>query len=128
MSKILSATCDAQGKVTADGVEVVGAIVLSEGKQASSGVAVMDGTTVWYLTSSATDVKTTIEKLITILTDSAAALTEIGSALTAIGAGMTGPTTAPPPSLPTSVVTITSKVTALNATKSQLETLKGALK
>ncbi len=114
MSKILEATANAAGVVTADGVPVVGAIILSEGKQASSGVAVMDGDKVWYLTSSATDIKTVIEKVI-------AALNEIGPALTSIGAGMTGPTTAPPPTLPTAVTNITTVVT-------QLTTLKEALK
>lgn len=114
MSKILSATCSAAGKVTAGGVEVVGAIVLSEGKQASSGLAVMDGENVWYLTSSATDIKTTIEKL----TDS---LTKIANMITSIGAGMTGPTTAPPPTLAADVV-------ALNLVITELTTLKGSLK
>lgn len=114
MSKILSATCSAAGKVTADGVEVVGAIVLSEGKQASSGVAVIDGDKVWYLTSSATDIKTTIEK-------AADAITKIANLFTSMGAGMTGPTTAPPPTLVTDVAAINQVVTELNQ-------LKGALK
>lgn len=114
MSKILDATCDAQGKVTADGVEVIGAIVLSEGKQASSGTAVMDGDKVWYLTSSATDVKATLEKM-------AAAITKIANMFTAVGSGMTGPTTAPPGSLPTDVVELNQMVTEINQ-------LKGALK
>lgn len=128
MSKVLDATCNASGTVTADGVPVVGAIVLSEGKQASSGVAVMDGDKVWYLTSSATDIKNTIEKLISVIEKDAEALTQIATTLTSIGAGMTGPTTAPPPTLATDVVTINSKVTALNAVKAELNTLKGALK
>ena len=114
MSKILSATASADGKVTADGVEVVGAIILSEGKQASSGVAVMDGEKVWYLTSSATDIKATIEK-------AADAITKIATLFTAMGAGMTGPTTAPPPTLATDVAAINAVVTELNQ-------LKGALK
>lgn len=128
MSKVLDATCDANGKVKVGSVEVPTAIVLSEGKQASSGLLILEELNARYLTSSATDVKITIEKINTALTDLAAALTEISSALTAIGAGMTGPTTAPPPTLPTSVVTITTKVTAINATKSQLENLKDHLK
>jgi hypothetical protein len=114
MSKILSATCSADGKVTADGVEVVGAIILSEGKQASSGMAVMDGDKVWYLTSSATDIKTTIEKM-------ADAITKIANLFTSIGSGMTGPTTAPPPTLVTDVLALNTLVTELN-------TLKAALK
>lgn len=114
MSKIISATASAAGKVTADGVEVIGAIILSEGKQASSGVAVLDGDKVWYLTSSATDIKTTIEKL-------SDAITKISNIFTAIGAGMTGPTTAPPP-------TLAASVTALTAVATELNTLKEALK
>jgi len=128
MSKILDATCDADGKVTADEALVPEATVLSEGKQASSGILLIDEDRARYFPSSATDIKTTIEKSITALTDLSAALTEIATALTAIGAGMTGPTTAPPPTLPTSVLTITSKVTAIAQTKSELEQLKGALK
>ena len=77
MSKILSATCDAQGKVTAESTQVVGAIVLSEGKKASSGVAVMDGDKVWYLTSSATDIK----DLITAMTDITHQIAAIATAL-----------------------------------------------
>lgn len=128
MSKILEATCSASGMVSAEGVTVPAAEVMSEGTQASEGLLFMEGDVSKYLPSSASDVKTTIEKTIQVLTDLNAALTEIASCLTAIGTGMTGPTTAPPGSLPTSVITITSKVTALNATKAQLNTLKGALK
>lgn len=114
MSKILEATCDATGTVTADGVPVVGAVVLSEGKQASEGVAVMDGDKVWYLTSSASDVKTTIGKL-------SDAITKIATMFTSIGTGMTGPTTAPPGTLPTDVA-------ALNQMVVELTQLKEALK
>lgn len=128
MPKVLDATCGADGKVKVGSLEVPTAQVLSEGKQASSGLLIIEELKARYIPSSATDIKTTIEKVNVALTDLAAALTEISSALTAIGAGMTGPTTAPPPTLPTSVVTITTKVTAINATKSQLENLKDHLK
>lgn len=128
MSKVLNATCDASGLVTAEGQTVPAARVLSEGKQASQGVLILEEDQANYLTSSAADVKTTIEKLIAAIESIADATTEIANTLTAIGAGMTGPTTAPPPTLATSVTTITLKVTALNSTKAQLNTLKGALK
>ena len=114
MSKILPATCDANGKVTADGVEVEGAIVLSLGKQASSGLLYLDADKAWYFPSSATDIQTTIDKV-------SQALEKIASILTSIGGGMTGPTTAPPPTLVTDVAT-------LNTIKGELDTLKGALK
>ncbi len=114
MSKILSATCSPAGVVTADGVPIVGAIILSEGKQASSGTAVIDGDKVWYLTSSATDVKTTIEKM-------AEAVTKIATMFTSIAAGMTGPTTAPPPTIVTDVAELNTMVTNLNVLKEALK-------
>lgn len=128
MSKILDATCSATGVVTAEGSTVESAEVLSEGNQASSGLLLMEGNKARYLTSSATDIKETIEKLIQVLDDLGPALTQIATTLTSIGAGMTGPTTAPPPTLPADVIELTSKVTSLTATKAELNTLKGALK
>ena len=128
MSKILSATADATGKVTAEGQLVPAAVVLSQGKQASSGLLIIEGDKAWYLVGmSVTDLVTTIEKSIKILDDLGPALTQITTILTSIGAG-TGPTTAPPPTLAADVLQVTAKVTALNATKSELTTLKGALK
>ncbi len=128
MSKVLDATCDAQGMVTAEGVQVPAASVLSEGKAASSGVLLLDQDKARYLPSSASDIAATIDKVVKVLDDLAPALTQIATILTSIGAGMTGPTTAPPPTLATDVLQITAKVTALNATKTELNTLKGALK
>lgn len=114
MSKVLDATCNAASIVTSEGVPIPGAVILSEGKQQSSGVLIIDGDKYWYVASSATDIKETLTQVI-------AALTEIATTLTAIGAGMTGPTTAPPVTLATSVATINAKVALLT-------TLKGALK
>lgn len=114
MSKLLSATADANGKVTADGVEVPGAIVLSLGKQASSGLLLLDADKAWYFPSSATDIESTIGQLSLIVE-------KVANILTSIGGGMTGPTTAPPPTLPTDVA-------ALMQIKAQLDQLKGALK
>lgn len=113
MSKILEATCEG-GVVTADGVPVPGATILSEGVGSSSGALLMEGEKKLYVGKTSPDLKTTIEKVI-------AALNKIGSTLTSIGAGMTGPTTAPPPTLAADVLEITSVAT-------ELETLKGQLK
>lgn len=128
MSKILDATCNPAGIVTSESVPVPAATVMSEGKQQSTGIMIMDKDKAWYLTSNATDIKTTIEKVNAALDDLTAALTTISNILTAIGAGMTGPTTAPPPTLVTDVAQITTKVSSISATKALLETLKGALK
>lgn len=114
MSKILPATCSASGKVTCEGVEVPEAVVLSLGKQASSGLLLLDRDKAWYFPSSATDIETTLGKV-------SSALEKIASILTSIGGGMTGPTTAPPP-------TLAVDVAALNAIKGEIDTLKGALK
>lgn len=128
MSKVLAATCNATGVVTAESVVVPDAVVLSEGKQASSGTLLMDEDKAWYMASSATDIKTTLEKNIAALDDLTSVLTTIANTLTAIGTGMTGPTTAPPAALATGVVEILAKVTTLATTKTAMNTLKGALK
>lgn len=113
-NRILPATCDAQGKVTADGVVVPEAQVLSLGKQASSGLLVIDGERVWYIALSATDIQTTLAKV-------SAAIDKLNTILQSIGASMTGPTTAPPPTLVTDLV-------ALMTIKTEIDQLKEALK
>jgi hypothetical protein len=112
-AKALPATC-LSSVVTAMGFAVTPVTILSEGKGQSSGVLIMDGEQAFYIASNAGDLKTTLEKV-------ASALTEIATTLTAIGAGMTGPTTAPPPTLPTSVTAINAVVTQLNALKEVLK-------
>jgi len=114
MSKILEATCNATGVVSAEGVQVLDAIVLSAGKQSSSGLLFIQKDGAWYLTSSATDIASTLEK-------TADAITKIANLLTAIGAGMTGPTTAPPPTIATDIVAINAVVTQMNALKEALK-------
>lgn len=128
MSKILPATSDASGVVTAESTTVSSATMLSEGNQASTGLLIMQDTLSWYMTSSATDIKTTIEKLVTVIEKTADSVTQIATTLTSIGAGMTGPTTAPPGTLATDVVALNLKVTELNAVKYDLNALKDALK
>lgn len=113
MSKILDATC--QGRtVTADQIPVPDAEILSEGQGQSEGVLLLEGERVRYLTSNASDLKTSIEKVVN-------SIDKIASILTAIGAGMTGSTTAPPP-------TLAADVAALQAIGTELTTLKGNLK
>lgn len=63
MPRILAASCDQTGKVTIDGKVVTNAQVLSEGTKASTGVALLDGSDVTYVTSSAQDLKATIEAI-----------------------------------------------------------------
>jgi hypothetical protein len=113
MSKILEASC-VGGVVTADGVPVPAADILSEGVGASEGVLMLEGEQAKYLPSSAGDIKTAIEKTVS-------AIQTVAQILTAIGASMTGPTTAPPPSL-------AADLGDLAATLTELTTLKETLK
>jgi hypothetical protein len=112
MSKILAASC--KGKVVkSEGVSVE-AQILSEGAGESAGVLVLDGENATYLTSNASDLKTTLDKV-------SNALTKISETLTAIGGGMTGPSTAPPPALPANVAQINSLVAELSTLKENLK-------
>lgn len=112
MSKILDATCS--GKAVTYNGALIDAEILSEGVGASEGLLLLEKDKATYITSNATDLKTTLEKV-------ADALTKIGETLTAIGAGMTGPTTAPPGTLAADIV-------ELNLIVTELTTLKGNLK
>lgn len=110
--KFIDASCQ-NNQVTADG-KVVPAEILSQGKKSSTGVMLMDEDKRAYLTSNATDIAdliTKLESLVQLISDT----------FSAIGSGMTGPTTAPPGSLPTSI-------TQLATIKSQLDTMKVNLK
>lgn len=128
MTRVLRATCDANGKVTCEGVEVPAARVLTQGKQASSGILILDEDRADYVATNTTDIVTTIEKAVLIIDDLTAALNQLVTVITAVGAGMTGPTTAPPPTLATDLAQVTAKVTSLGTTKTALNNLKGALK
>lgn len=113
MAKVLDASCQA-GTVTAEGVPVQGATVLSEGVGSSTGVLVIEADKKTYIGKTSPDLKSSIETLATALGD-------IVSALQNIGLAMTGPTTAPPPTLAVDLAKLTSA-------QSQLNTLKGMLK
>lgn len=94
MSKLLPATCSQASIVTADGVPVEGAQILSEGKQSSSGLLLIDGDKVWYFTSSASDLKTAIGKIADALQAAATGLNAAGTALDGIASGSGAPVTA----------------------------------
>lgn len=115
MSKILDATANASGVVSVEGFNLPNAQILSEGKQASSGLLFIDEEKLRYLCSSATDIKATLDKI-------SLALAQIASALTTIDAKPTGGTGS------AVVPTVTSNVAQINSIKTQVDTLKGALK
>ena len=127
MSKILDATCQ-NNVVTSEGVTVADTTVLSKGIAKSSGQLFLEEDKATYITSNATDIETTLAKVSTLIQSTKDALDKIALTLTSIGAGMTGPTTAPPPSLAADVLVINAKTAELGATKTEVETLKGNLK
>jgi hypothetical protein len=127
VTHVLSAKCSG-GVVTIGAITVKGATILGAGVKSSNGLLILqDDAAPVYIASNSTDLSQTIDDLISVVTSVSAALTTVSTTLTAIGAGMTGPSTAPPPTLPAAVLDLTSKVSALSLVKTDLQTLKGAL-
>ena len=115
MSRVLDAEVKSDKKVYYDGKEVKDALILSEGNKESQGVLIISEGLVKYLTSNATDIKETLEKV-------SEALLELSTALTTLDAKPTGGTGS------ASVPTVVASVTKLNQLKAQLDTLKDTLK
>ncbi len=128
MSKILDATANALGVVSVDGLVLPGAVILSEGAAASEGLAVLDGENVWYLTKTSPDLKSTLDNLIDVLSQLKTGIDKIGDTFTDVGLGMAGSSTAPPPTLGASVTAIKATATAIDAIKTDLQTLTDGLK
>ncbi len=121
MSKMIEASCIG-GIVTADEVSIPAAVIMSEGVAASEGILILDEERAKYITSSAQDLKTTIEDLITILGDVKNALSSIdgvGSLVTLCGAG---------PGSATWVPVATASIAAINSGITGLTTLKENLR
>ncbi len=113
MSKILEATC-LNNIVTCEDSIVIGAEILSEGVGQSEGLLLMEEEKTHYITSNATDIKETIDKLNDLIT-------KIVTVFSSIAGGMTGPTTAPPPTLATDLAAITQINVELTTLKSMLK-------
>ena len=127
MSNVRAATIQS-GEVKVGSLPVADAVILSQGLGDSSGVLVIQGGLSYYIAKTSPDLDSTIQKTMDALEDLASVLNKIATTLTSIGAGMTGPTTAPPPTLAVDVASIVSKATEITATRTALNTLKGALK
>ncbi len=110
MSKALAATCTA-GVVLVDGLPLPGATILSEGVGPSGGVAILDETSAFYVAKTSPDLKTTLDKLISILT-------ELTTVLPLIDAKPTGGVgSAPTPVTVSSVANLTAISLELTALK-----------
>jgi len=113
MSKILDATCTGN-IVTCEGLPVKDVIILSEGVGESSGVLIMQGGKLYYVAKTTPDLKVTLDKINLLIP-------KLVAVFTSIGAGMTGPTTAPPPTLATDLAVLTQINSELTALKSMLK-------
>lgn len=109
MPKILNATCTASGMVRAEGVDVPAAKVLSEGTKASEGALLMEQELAMYLTSSASDIKDLITRLVGIVEQVVAVASSLDSVTTVPGSA-------------------SAAIAQLEALKVQLDQSKGSLK
>lgn len=109
MSKVLNATCNASGVVTAEGQEVPAAVVLSEGKQDSTGVLILEEEKANYLTSNASDIKALIESLVDIINQIATIATGLDAVTNSPGAQAAA------------IATLQTMKTELNLTKDLLK-------
>lgn len=131
MAKALAANCTA-GVVTIDGIPLPSAEILSEGVGASQGVAVIDEETSFYVANTTPDLKTLLERLISVLEQITAGLDKAASALTTLDT--TGFLIAADAGVPSGPVAasdisgISSASTQLVTLKTQIDALKGALK
>jgi len=67
MSKVLNATCEGN-VVSAEGVQVPGVTVLSEGVSASSGILILEEEKKTYLAKTSPDLKSALQLIISALT------------------------------------------------------------
>ncbi len=117
MSKILEANCGTK-IVTSNGVPV-DATIFSEGNGASEGVLLLDEDKAFFLNSSASDIKTILEKIGDFLSSLSDALTTLDTAGFNTGAGA-GSVASPP--------IIADKITEIQGIGVELNALKGMLK
>lgn len=108
MAKVLDAECQ-NGIVRVDGMEVDPALILSEGTKDSTGIALIDGPEVTYITSNASDIKETIEELTGILNQVITVLTGLDGATDPAG-------------------TQAASIASLEVLKSQFEARKDSIK
>lgn len=127
MSRILEATCIG-GVVTSEGVPVPIAEIFSAGIAQSQGLLIMQDGKAYYITSNATDIEATLDGVSDAITTLTATIAQLITTFGSFAAAMTGPTTAPPPTLAAEMAVLTAKSAELTATKATLELLKAGLK
>lgn len=116
MSKILDATC-AAGIVLAGApvpLPVLPVTILGQGVGPSTGIVVIEEGTPTYIPNTSGDLAATLDTVIS-------ALGNITTSLAAIAASMTGPTTAPPPTLAVDLARITANAATLTTLRAILK-------
>ncbi len=126
MAKVLEAVVQ-NGVVKVGSLSVPEAVIFSEGLSNSQGVLLLEESGAYYIPKTSPDLNATLEQLLTGLQNITQSLTEVSTALTAIAAVPSGWVT-PPPTIAANVAIITTKVAAITAARTALNTLKGALK
>jgi len=126
MSKALPAECS-NGIVTVGGLPIPNTTILSKGIGSTNGLAVLDEETKTYIPDTTPDLETTLTNLSSSLDTLNTTIQKIANMFTAVAAAMTGPTTAPPPTLPADVVLLTTYAAQISATKTQVDQLKETL-
>lgn len=129
---MLAASCENRiVKITTPVGEIVvpDAEIMSDGVGPSVGLLLLDRSIVRYIPSSEEgDLKETLAETVAGLRKTVEAIQKIATMFTSVAAGMTGPSTAPPPTLPADVVALGSMATELSGIATELETLEGALR
>lgn len=132
MSRILEAECDAEGVVRCQGFVIDGAKILTHGKQASTGILIIDGEHIVYLTSNADDLFSTLDKVANALGKAVEGLNKAASGLQGLDtSGFLISATAgvpSPPKIPTQIADVQAAASDIESIQSELNELKGKLK
>jgi hypothetical protein len=113
MSKILEASCVGE-VVTVEGIPLENVEILSEGLGQSEGALLMEGQKKFYITSSASDLSSTIDQIVEGLNKTVEGLNAAGGALNGIAGGAGTSTIA-------AATGIAPIIAALNTLKGQLK-------
>lgn len=119
MTKMIDATCTS-GVVTADGVPVPSAEILSGGVGQSSGVLLLDEDRAAYLANIEPDLSVTLDKLSTALGSIASALNKIDTKVLSTTCPAGSGATLPLPLAASDIATIQTAKTAIDALKGTL--------
>lgn len=90
MSKILDASC-VNNEVTIEGIKVEPVTIITQGKKASTGFAIIQGDKVYYVTSNASDLADAIESVNGIVQKLQDVLDQVVLALTSLDSVTTVP-------------------------------------